>query len=172
MLSLFTFFRDIQYLKLYIDCLKRLVIVPKRASVCETLVRSYSDKNQREGHVQIQATEDSFLDQAGTPVDGIDLRIRQLVALAMRHYPSMPADPVNPDRVQKATVKPDPAVLRSLADLAYDLGFDTPQIRSLQQYTGLRTTRLQSLSLTPLHVTSGPGVAMPYRSGVPRTGAY
>ena len=72
--SLFTFFRDIQYLKLCIDCLKRLVLVPKRASVCETLARSYSGKNQREGHVQSQATEDSFLDQAGTPVDGIDLR--------------------------------------------------------------------------------------------------
>jgi hypothetical protein len=52
-LSLFTFFRDIQYLKLCIDCLKRLVIVNKRESVCETLARTYSDKNQREGHVKI-----------------------------------------------------------------------------------------------------------------------
>ncbi|KAH8799388.1 hypothetical protein F5884DRAFT_686783, partial [Xylogone sp. PMI_703] len=170
--SLFTFFRDIQYLKLCIDCLKRLVIVPKRASVCETLARSYSGKNQREGHVKIQVTEDSFLDRAGTPAECVDLGIRQLVALAMRHYPDMPADPVEEDLVQKAAAKADPAVLRSLANLAYDLGFDTPQIRSLKQDPGVRTTRRDSSSSPPPLVTSGPGVALSHRSGIPRQRAY
>jgi hypothetical protein len=63
-------------------------------------------------------------------------------------------------------------MLRSLADLAYALGFDTPQIRSLKQYAGLRATLLKSLLLPPLYVTSGPGVAMPHRSGIPCTRAY
>ncbi|KAL5313293.1 hypothetical protein ACEPPN_019026 [Leptodophora sp. 'Broadleaf-Isolate-01'] len=106
--SLFTFFRDIQHLKLCINCLKRLVVVPRRESICETLVRTYS--------------EESFLDRAGTPADCVDLGIRQLVALAMRDYPAMPADRVQ--AVQTAPTKEaDPAVLRSLADLAYELGF-------------------------------------------------
>ncbi|KAH9208266.1 hypothetical protein DL95DRAFT_395437, partial [Leptodontidium sp. 2 PMI_412] len=151
--SLFTFFRDIQYLKLCMDCLKRLLIVPKRESVYETLARTYSDKNQREGHVKIQITEDSFLDRAGTPADCVDLGIRQLVALAMRYYPAMPADPVKEGPVRIAPTKADPAVLRSLADLAYDLGFDTPQIRALKKYPSLRTARLDSSPLPPLYVT-------------------
>ncbi|PVH72066.1 hypothetical protein DL98DRAFT_383223, partial [Cadophora sp. DSE1049] len=170
--SLFTFFRDIQYLKLCIDCLKRLVTVPKRESVCETLARTYSDKNQRKGHVKIQITEDSFVDQAGTPADCIDLGIRQLVALAMRYYPAMKADPVKENPVRMAPTKADPAVLRSLAELASRLGFDTPQIRELIRYPSLRTVRLDSSPSMPLHVTSGDGVAMDHRSGIPRTEAY
>jgi hypothetical protein len=43
--SLFTFFRDINYLKLYINCLKRLVIIPKGASVYESLALKYLGKN-------------------------------------------------------------------------------------------------------------------------------
>ncbi|KAH6708736.1 hypothetical protein BKA61DRAFT_696479 [Leptodontidium sp. MPI-SDFR-AT-0119] len=151
--SLFAFFSDIQYLKLCMDCLKRLLIVPKRESVYETLARTYSDKNQREGHVKIQITEDSFLDRAGTPADCVDLGIRQLVALAMRYYPAMPADPVKEGPVRIAPTKADTAVLRSLADLAYDLGFDTPQIRALKKYPSLRTARLDSSPLPPLYVT-------------------
>ncbi|KAH6701287.1 hypothetical protein BKA61DRAFT_204025 [Leptodontidium sp. MPI-SDFR-AT-0119] len=171
--SLFTFFRDIQYLKLCIDCLKRLVIVPKRESVCETLARTYSDENQREGHVKIQITEDSFLDRAGTPAECADLGVRQLIALAMRDYPAMPADRVKENHVQTAPTKEaDPAVLRSLADLAFALGFDTPQIRALKEYPSLRTARLDSSPSPPLHVTSGDGVAMPARSGIPCTEAY
>ncbi|KAH7323832.1 hypothetical protein BKA65DRAFT_555502 [Rhexocercosporidium sp. MPI-PUGE-AT-0058] len=151
--SLFTFFRDIQYLKLCIDCLKRLVIVPKRESVCETLARTYSDENQREGQVKIQITEDSFLDRAGTPAECADLGARQLIALAMRDYPAMPADRVKENHVQTAPTKEaDPAVLRSLADLAFALGFDTPQIRALKEYPSLRTTRLDSSPSPPLHV--------------------
>ncbi|KAH9204481.1 hypothetical protein DL95DRAFT_116082 [Leptodontidium sp. 2 PMI_412] len=100
--TLFTFFRDIQYLKLCIDCLKSLVIVPKRETICGTLARSYSDTNEREGYVKIQITEHTFLDRAGTPADSTGLGIRQLVALAMRHYPAMPADTVKEDPVQTA----------------------------------------------------------------------
>jgi len=170
--SLFTFFRDIQYLKRCIDCLERLVIVPKRESVCETLARTYSDENQREGHVKIQISEDSFLDQAATPAECVDLGVRQLIALAMRDYPAMPADPIKEDPVQTAPTKADPAVLRRLADLAFELGFDTPQIRALKEYPILRTARRESSSSPPLHVTSGRGVAMPARSGIPRTKAY
>ncbi|KAH9203631.1 hypothetical protein DL95DRAFT_472198 [Leptodontidium sp. 2 PMI_412] len=118
--TLFTFFRDIQYLKLCIDCLKSLVIVPKRETICGTLARSYSDTNEREGYVRIQITGHTFLDRAGTPADSTGLGIRQLVALAMRHYPAMPADTVKEDPVQTAPTNADPAVLRSLADLAYD----------------------------------------------------
>ncbi|CZT41140.1 uncharacterized protein RSE6_00835 [Rhynchosporium secalis] len=170
-LSLFTFFRDIQYLKLCVDCLKRLVIVPKRESVCETLARTYSNKNQRDGHVKIQITEDSFLDRAGTPADCIDLGIRQLVALAMRKYPAMVADHVKEDPVQIALTKADPAVLRSLADLAHELGFDSHEIRALKEHPSRSTARLDSPP-PPLHVTSGCGIAVPARSGIPRTKSY
>ena len=169
--SLFTFFRDINYLKLCIDCLKRLVIVPKGASVCESLALKCLGKNQREGHVRIQVTEDSFVHRAGNPADRIDLGVRQLVALTMRSYPDMPPDPIIEDPVQKATTKADRAVLRRLADLAWELGFDSPQILSMKQYPDSRTTR-ESPQTPPLLVTSGNGVDLRHRSGIPRRAAF
>jgi hypothetical protein len=36
-LTLSSFFRDLNYLQLLVDCLKRLVIIPKRGSVCEAI---------------------------------------------------------------------------------------------------------------------------------------
>ncbi|KAL5331275.1 hypothetical protein ACEPPN_000804 [Leptodophora sp. 'Broadleaf-Isolate-01'] len=104
---------------------------------------------------------------------GRNLGVRQLIALAMRDYPAMPADRVKENHVQTAPTKEaDPAVLRSLADLAFALGFDTPQIRALKEYPSLRTARLNSSPSPPLHVTSRDGVAMPARSGIPSTEAY
>ncbi|OBT40478.1 hypothetical protein VE00_07893 [Pseudogymnoascus sp. WSF 3629] len=169
--SLFTFFRDINYLKLCIDCLKRLVIVPKGASVCESLALICLGKNQREGHVRIQVTEDSFVHRTGNPADRVDLGVRQLVALAMRSYPDMPPDPIIEDPVQKATTKADRAVLRRLADLAYELGFESPQILSMKQYPYSKTRR-ESPQTPPLLVTSGNGVDLRHRSGIPRTAAF
>lgn len=152
--------RDIQYLKLCVDRLKRLVVVPKREkSVYETLERTYSDKNQKSGHVKIQITEDSFQDQLGTRADCVDIGIQELVAMAMRHYPDMPAGPVNEDHVRKAATKADLAVLYSIAELGFSLGLDTPQVRALKESPGWRNTRINSRSSTPFHFTSGRGVA-------------
>ena len=41
-LTLSSFFRDLNYLQLLVDCLKRLAIVPKRGSVCETIQSKYT----------------------------------------------------------------------------------------------------------------------------------
>jgi hypothetical protein len=170
--SLFTFFRDVQYLKLCVDCLKRLVTVQRHESVFVALQRAYTRKNQVAGQVKIQIIEGTFNHQAGTPADGSELGVRQLIAMAMRSYPSLPADPVHEDSVQKATVKADPTVLHRLANLAYDLGFDSPEIRLITQSPNSRITPFDSTPSSPLLVTSGPGVAMPHRSGVPRRKAF
>jgi hypothetical protein len=127
-LTLSSFFKDLNYLQLLVDCLKRLADVPKRASVCETIQRTYTGVNQREGEVKIQVTEETFIYKSGTDAAREDLGCRSLIALAMRYYPYMPRDPIKEDAVMKATTKADQAILRRLADLAYQQGFETPQI--------------------------------------------
>jgi hypothetical protein len=44
-LTLSSFFRDLNYLQLLDDCLKRLVVVPKRGSVYETIQSKYTGVN-------------------------------------------------------------------------------------------------------------------------------
>jgi hypothetical protein len=171
-LTLSSFFRDLNYLQLLVDCLKRLVITPKRESVCETIQSKYTGVNQQEGQVRIQVTEDTFISKSGTDADRVDLGWRQLIALAMRYYPYMPRDPIRGDAVRKATTRADQAILRQLADLAYQLGFETPQIHTLRQHSSSRIAGDDNLHFTPLHVTSGCGIEMRQRSGIPRTKAY
>jgi hypothetical protein len=89
----------------------------------------------------------------------------------MRSYPDMLLDPIIEDLVQKATTKADRAVLRRLADLAWELGFNSPQIRSMKQYLDSRTTR-ESLQTPPLLVTLGNGVNLRHRSRIPRRAAF
>ncbi|PVH70241.1 hypothetical protein DL98DRAFT_620123 [Cadophora sp. DSE1049] len=55
---------------------------------------------------------------------------------------TIPADLIKKDPVQTAPTKADPAVLRRLADLTFELGFDTLQIRALKEYPILKTARL------------------------------
>jgi hypothetical protein len=175
LLTLSSFFKDLNYLQLLIDCLKRLVIVPKRRSVCETIQSKYTGVNQQEGQVKIQVTEDAedtFVYKSGTDADRVDLGWRQLVALAMRYYPYMPRDPIKEDAVRKATTRADHAVLRLLADLAYQLGFKTPQIYALREHSSSRIAGDDDPHFPPLHVTSGCGIEMRQRSGIPRTKAY
>jgi hypothetical protein len=171
-LTLFSLFRDLNYHQLLVDCLKRLVTVPRRGSVCETIQRKYTGVNQQEGQVKVQVAEDTFTYHSGTDADRVDLGCRQLVALAMRDYPYMPRDPIRGDAVNKATTKADPAVLRRLAGLAYQLGFETPQIHTLRQLTSSRIAGDDDPQLSPLYVTSGRGVEERQRSGIPHTQAY
>lgn len=171
-LSLSSLFRDLNYLELLVDCLKRLVTVPKRRSVCETIQSKYTGVNQQEGQVKIQVTEDTFIYRPGTDADRVDLRWRQLVAFAMRYYPYMPRDPIRGDAVRKATTRADQAVLRQLADLAYQLGFESPQIHALRQHSSLRIAGDDDPEFLPLHITSDSGIEMRQRSRIPRTKAY
>ena len=58
--SLSTFFRDLQYLKLCTDAVKRLIPPSPGLGVSGTIKRRFSGVNQKEGQVKIQVTEDSF----------------------------------------------------------------------------------------------------------------
>jgi hypothetical protein len=171
-LTLSSFFRDLNYLQLLVDCLKRLVVTPPRKGVCETIQSKYTGVNQQEGQVKIQVAEDTFISKSGTDADRVDLGCRQLIALAMRYYPYMPRDPIREDAVRKATTRADQTVLRQLADLAYELGFKTPQIDTLRQHSSSRITGDDDPQFPPLHVTSGCGIEMRQRSGIPRAKAY
>jgi hypothetical protein len=129
-----TFFEDVDYLGLLAGCVKRLTGSKLKKPVSEHLELVFTGVNQEASCVKIQVKEDSFANGRGTSADQIDLGCRQIWAFAMRYYPDMPKDKSKKDRVRKAEVKADPAVLRRFGDLAQALGFKSPGILKLLQY--------------------------------------
>ncbi|OBT39549.1 hypothetical protein VE00_09472 [Pseudogymnoascus sp. WSF 3629] len=140
--SLFTFFKDVRYLELCNNCVKRLV------------------------------TENSFIYWRGTCEKRIDMGCRGLNAFAMRNYPDIPKEAVAEDPMKKPIARADNAVLRLYADLATELGFVSPEITNLQQYPCSTAAVVENPRSSPPLVTPGPGVARAKRCGIPRRRAY
>ena len=170
--SLFTFFKDLLYLQVCVDCVRRLTTVSSGQSVCEAMERRFTGTGQTVGQVKIQVAEDTIVPREGSRDDQIDLGYRQIIACAMRNYPGMPREPVKEDLIKQSTAKADEAVLRMIADLATELGFESPQITALKQHAGSKNTQENFPHSRPLLVTTGPGVSRNQRYGKPRSRAF
>jgi hypothetical protein len=172
--SLFTFFRDITYLQLCVDCVKRLVYVPRgiNSTVPSYLRRRITYVRGGECRVVIQVAEDRFISRPGSLEERADLGIRQLYACAMRDYPDMPREPEPGNRVKKSAVRANRAVLRRLADLAARLGFVSEEIKTLRRYPVSRAARATPDQSRPYRVTPGPGLPLKERCGPPLAEAY
>ena len=170
--SLYTFFKDLQYLQVCVDCVKRLTRLSTGQSVYEAVERRFRGVNQTEGLVKVQTAEDNIISREGGLADQIDLGYRQIYAFSMRHYPRLPRETVGEDVVKQATAKADTAVLRRFADLASELGFDSPEITDLKRYPSSSATWEDDEQSRPLLVTTGPGLARAQRCGKPRSRAF
>ncbi|KAL4936127.1 hypothetical protein BDV06DRAFT_228182 [Aspergillus oleicola] len=132
--SLHTFFRDISYLELCANAVKRLVVVNKQHStVWNALVHSFQPRRDSNG--LIQTSETTFRRQLGSNDEQIASGYRQIWIYAMRHYPDMAKDVqggqnANPTRA-KARARADESVIHGMATLARKLGFRTPQIKAI-----------------------------------------
>ncbi|KAE8155499.1 hypothetical protein BDV40DRAFT_294282 [Aspergillus tamarii] len=133
--SLHTFFRDISYLELCANAVKRLVVLNKQQlTVRSALVHSFRSRHSN-GSCLIQTTETSFRRQPGSRDERISSGYRQIWMYAMRHYPDMAKDlqrgpKANPTRA-KARATADESVIHGMATLAKKLGFRTPPIKAI-----------------------------------------
>ncbi|KAF7133642.1 hypothetical protein CNMCM5793_004950 [Aspergillus hiratsukae] len=134
--SLHTFFRDISYLELCANAVKRLVVLNKQhPTVRSALVHSFRPRHG-DGDYPVQTSETTFRRQRGATAEGITSGYRQIWMYAMRHYPDMAKDvqcghrKANPARA-KARAKADESVIHDMAALARKLGFRTPQIKEI-----------------------------------------
>ncbi|KAL4958852.1 DUF3723 domain-containing protein [Aspergillus stella-maris] len=132
--SLHTFFRDISYLELCANAVKRLVVVNKQHSTVRgALVHSFQPRP--DSNRLIQTSETTSRRQLGSIDEQIASGYHQIWMYAMRHYPDMAKDVqggqnANPTRA-KARARADESVIHGMATLARDLGFCTPQIEAI-----------------------------------------
>ncbi|RMJ21259.1 hypothetical protein PHISP_07872, partial [Aspergillus sp. HF37] len=131
--SLYTFFRNMRYLKSCADCIKRLVVFSQyRSTVKSAMGGIFKPADPASRECLIQTSETGFRRYLDPQADHADLGYRQLWLYAMRHYPNLAKEPESDDLVAKpGCEKADETALYNMAVLAQKLGFDSPQIREL-----------------------------------------
>lgn len=129
--SLHTFFRDVLYLELCANGVKRLATLSKNQPTVRRAMR-HTFRPNRTDEYPIQTSEASFCQTADRQADQFELGYRQVWLFAMRHYPDMPKEPTTQNIVAKSNRgKADEAILHGMAALARKLGFESPQVREI-----------------------------------------
>lgn len=167
--SLYTFFRDFDYLEACVRCVRRLVHITcnVKATVTSALGNKLQYVPERDCRVVVQVAEDRFITVPGSHEERIDLHVRQLYAFAMCHFPAMPPDPQKENLVEGPRAQADPAVLRRLDNLAARLGFGSDEVSPV---SGLALPDRHNER--PLLVTTGPGPRLKQRCGKPLSEAH
>ena len=91
--SLYTFFRDLQYLQSCVDCVKRLISPSPEQTLFNAIKYTFTDINQRNGQVTLQIAESEFINRPSTVADQVNLDYQQIHAYAMRNFLDMPKEP-------------------------------------------------------------------------------
>ncbi|KAF3031188.1 hypothetical protein E8E12_001208 [Didymella heteroderae] len=133
--SLTSFFADLTYLQGPAECIKRLIGSPDIDRERVTLKTRFTDVNQKTDSCIIQVSENSFLRRPGSAAERLDLGYRVVWLSAMRHYPDVLPQWMRggENHLAKAACTGNDAVLRELAILAYQQGFESAPIRDLVQ---------------------------------------
>ncbi|KAH7111054.1 hypothetical protein B0J11DRAFT_473541 [Dendryphion nanum] len=132
--SLFSFFEDLNYLRIIADSVKQLFPPLPHGTVSSAIEDAFSDTNHRAGQCVIQESESSDVFRFGSLADRVDLGARQIWMFAMRNYHQMPAVPKRKKFSTKSVIgKGDETILCEFASFAYRLGYESESIHSLTQ---------------------------------------
>jgi hypothetical protein len=99
------------------------------------LAKSVFLMRRSHGKATIQVTDDSTQEIAGSVDDQFEMGFQQLYLFAMRESWNLVGDCPLKEQARKtpSTRSPDPIVWHGFADLAYKLGFESPEIQRLRQ---------------------------------------
>jgi len=170
--SLYSFFEDIKLLEAWSNCLRWMICLSPRDTVFTALEDVYTGVNQDTGSALVQETETLFKTVPASFAYQRNLARRQLWAFAMRYHREIPRRSSGKDLLAKPTVILNTAKLREMADLADRLGFESPEIRALQQYPRSQETAVATGNNRPVLVTDGPGETRRERCGMPYIQSY
>ena len=168
--SLFSFFKDVNYLKALVNGITQLIRLSPQDTMSSALERAFSNTDHRADRAVIQVSETDFTSCPASLLDRVDLGRRQLYAYTMRHYLKMPREPKVTKRKEllaKPRTHTDEGALRGFTDLADRLGFQSPEITALKQYPHPQVANAGSTKSKPLLIMDGAGVKNKQRCGLP-----
>ncbi|KAF2458845.1 hypothetical protein BDY21DRAFT_283526 [Lineolata rhizophorae] len=135
--TIYTFRKDLKYIRPCARIMRQLLIKPGRRSkytIRQAAEHAFSGVNQTDGCFIVQAPDSSLISFPGSLTDQIEFGYRQIYIYAMRYILDMV-----PERARKedghATPqprKPSPRLWNDIANLAYRLGFESLEINRLR----------------------------------------
>lgn len=130
--SLFTFFRDVNYLEKCANGMKQLVELSKGwPTVRAAMKHSFKSDGRRET-CPVQTSEAAFRSQTGSTSGLFELAYRQLWLFVMRHYPQLARKATSKKVVAKSSCgEADEIVLYDMAVLSQRLGFESIPVTDL-----------------------------------------
>ena len=170
--SLITFHKDVALLYAISDCLKWLVSIGSRDTLRTAIEGIYTGVNQTKGLILIQETESRLTPMPAGLSDIKNLGYRTLCAYALRHHREIPKKPSGRIVLAKPPAAINTKALRNMADLAYQLGFESPEIEALRQYSKDESEIGLAEPQQPLLVTDGYEITSKKRCGIPLTSTY
>ena len=130
--SLFTFFRDVNYLEACANGMKQLVELSKGCPTVRAAMKHAFKSDGRRETCPVQTSEAAFRSQAGSTSDLFELAYRQLWLFVMRHYPQLARKTTSKKVVAKSSCgEADEIVLYDMAVLSQRLGFDSTSVTDL-----------------------------------------
>ena len=167
--SLDDLFTNLHYLATLANCLKWLTPISRGETLTKGIQRIFFDADG--------IPHQSTVDTAGTTASAtlaqqIAFGYRSLIVFAMKNYRRLPKKPSGKELLAKPIVEVDKTLLCEFANLARNLGFNSPEINEMQSFTGLANTETASVHIVPLLVADGPGVPKKNRSGMPYVQEY
>jgi hypothetical protein len=170
--SLDDFFENINYLMVLANCLKWLTPLSRGETMSMAMQRLFSNTRETASQATVQISDAALMSTSTNLADRVNFGYRSLIAFAMGNHRRIPKKPSGKDLLAKPTLEPDKAALREFADLAWSLGFTSPEIIDMQRHPISTATAAGPPNSRPLLVTDGCGVSKEQRSGTPRNRAY
>ena len=119
--------------------------------------RLLSNPRETANQATVQMSNAALMSASTDLVDRLNFGYRSLIAFAMRNHRRIPKKPSGKDLLAKPTLEPDRVVLHEFADLAWSLGFTSPEIIDMQQHPITTATSAEPGNSRPLLVTDGSG---------------
>lgn len=119
----------------------------------------------------VQTSETTFRSETGSRTYCMRLGYLQLIVFAMRENKNLPKALAKQNLKEMPRAEADHEVLQRLASFAEQLGFNFPEIDKLKGDPGPLSS-IETPESIPIAVTSGPGVDIKQRWGLPRTNTF
>lgn len=170
--SLFEFFENVKCLEAWADCLKWLVCLGSRETLFTAMNKIYTGINQSVDSALMQENEITFKSVSASSARRIDLGYRQLHVFAMRYHCEMPRKLSEKDLLAKPRAMLDTTRLREMTDLANRLGFESPEITALKQFSKSADSTIVGGNERSALVTDGSGKIRKDRCGMSHVQNY
>lgn len=153
------FFQDVILLRACVNAMSWLVSVPSDKTLFATFERCHSTRADGRG---LQHTG-----RTASPLIGY----LELFVFALSYHQELPKPPVKKNPKTVLRVKADPKILQRFAIFAFQLGFESDEIKRLK---GDEDPPLSddTQEHTPLLVTTGLGESLNKRCGLPHTSSF